>query len=75
MATEVLSDGKRETTMSQLLINPTDQDIGRVYICRCSNEAAPAGKETSIKLNVHRRQLASAGKAAAERFLGAPDVF
>ncbi|KAJ6652410.1 hypothetical protein lerEdw1_011528 [Lerista edwardsae] len=50
---EVLSDGKRETTVSQLLINPTDQDIGRVYVCRCANEAVPAGKETSIKLNVH----------------------
>ncbi|KAL8184889.1 UNVERIFIED_CONTAM: Kin of IRRE-like protein 1 [Gekko kuhli] len=53
MSTEVLSDGKRETTMSQLLINPTDQDIGRVFVCRCSNEAIPAGKETSVKLNVH----------------------
>nr|XP_056708573.1 kin of IRRE-like protein 1 [Euleptes europaea] len=53
MATEVLSDGKRETTMSQLLINPTDQDIGRVFACHCSNEAAPDGKETSVKLNVH----------------------
>ncbi|XP_077173842.1 kin of IRRE-like protein 1 [Paroedura picta] len=53
MATEVLSDGKRETTMSQLLVNPTDQDIGRVFVCRCANEAIPGGKETSVKLNVH----------------------
>ncbi|XP_061462110.1 kin of IRRE-like protein 1 [Rhineura floridana] len=52
-ATEVLPDGKRETTLSHLLINPTDQDIGRVYVCRCANDAIPAGKETSIKLNVH----------------------
>ncbi|XP_062821445.1 kin of IRRE-like protein 1 [Anolis carolinensis] len=51
--TEVLPDGKRETTTSQLPINPTDLDIGRVYVCRCTNEAVPAGKETSIKLNVH----------------------
>nr|XP_028567045.1 kin of IRRE-like protein 1 [Podarcis muralis] len=51
--TEVLPDGKRESTLSQLLINPTDQDIGRVYVCRCANDAIPAGKETSIKLNVH----------------------
>ncbi|KAJ7307170.1 hypothetical protein JRQ81_009156 [Phrynocephalus forsythii] len=53
MATEVLPDGKRETTVSYLLINPTDQDIGRVYVCRCANEAIPVGKETSIQLNVH----------------------
>ncbi|XP_053133781.1 kin of IRRE-like protein 1 isoform X3 [Hemicordylus capensis] len=51
--TETLSDGKRETTASLLLINPTDLDIGRVYVCRCTNDAIPAGKETSIKLNVH----------------------
>ncbi|KAG8147063.1 hypothetical protein E2320_014103, partial [Naja naja] len=50
---EVLMDGKRETTISQLLITPTDLDIGRVYVCRCSNDAIPAGKEASIKLNVH----------------------
>ncbi|XP_039174456.1 kin of IRRE-like protein 1 isoform X1 [Crotalus tigris] len=52
-ATEVLMDGKRETTISQLLITPTDLDIGRVYVCRCSNDAIPAGTEASIKLNVH----------------------
>lgn len=50
-------DGKRETTISQLLITPTDLDIGRVYVCRCSNDAIPAGKEASIKLNVHRKEL------------------
>ncbi|EMP31350.1 Kin of IRRE-like protein 1 [Chelonia mydas] len=50
---EVLADGKRETTVSQLLINPTDADIGRVFVCRSTNDAVPAGKETSIKLNVH----------------------
>nr|XP_033779908.1 kin of IRRE-like protein 1 isoform X2 [Geotrypetes seraphini] len=52
-ATEVLADGKRETTTSYLLINPTDQDIGRVFTCKTTNEATPTGKETSIKLNVH----------------------
>nr|XP_020653955.1 LOW QUALITY PROTEIN: kin of IRRE-like protein 1 [Pogona vitticeps] len=55
MATEVLPDGKRETTVSYLLINPTDQDIGRVYVCRCANDAVPEGKEASVQLNVHRR--------------------
>ncbi|KAG8450038.1 hypothetical protein GDO86_016646, partial [Hymenochirus boettgeri] len=52
-STEVLEDGKRATTVSFLLIVPTDQDIGRIFTCRASNEAAPAGKETSVKLNVH----------------------
>ncbi|KAE8588382.1 hypothetical protein XENTR_v10022493, partial [Xenopus tropicalis] len=52
-STEVLADGKRATTVSYLLISPTDQDIGRVFTCRTSNEAIPSGKETSVKLNVH----------------------
>ncbi|KFM10345.1 Kin of IRRE-like 1, partial [Aptenodytes forsteri] len=50
---EVLADGKRETTTSQLAINPTDLDIGRVFSCRSTNDAIPAGKETFVKLNVH----------------------
>ncbi|NXG89908.1 KIRR1 protein, partial [Stercorarius parasiticus] len=52
-STEVLADGKRETTISQLAINPTDLDIGRVFSCRSTNDAIPAGKETFVKLNVH----------------------
>uniref|UniRef100_A0A8C0HUH9 Kin of IRRE-like protein 1 n=1 Tax=Balaenoptera musculus TaxID=9771 RepID=A0A8C0HUH9_BALMU len=52
-STELLKDGKRETTISQLLINPTDLDIGRVFTCRSVNEAIPSGKETSIELDVH----------------------
>uniref|UniRef100_A0A452TCG0 Kirre like nephrin family adhesion molecule 1 n=1 Tax=Ursus maritimus TaxID=29073 RepID=A0A452TCG0_URSMA len=52
-STELLKDGKRETTISQLLINPTDLDIGRVFTCRSVNEAIPTGKETSIELDVH----------------------
>uniref|UniRef100_A0A8B9P335 Kirre like nephrin family adhesion molecule 1 n=1 Tax=Apteryx owenii TaxID=8824 RepID=A0A8B9P335_APTOW len=52
-STEVLADGKRETTTSQLGINPTDLDIGRVFSCRSVNDAIPAGKETFVKLNVH----------------------
>ncbi|XP_058875650.1 kin of IRRE-like protein 1 isoform X1 [Acipenser ruthenus] len=51
--TEVMSDRKRETTLSFLPIVPTDADIGRVFTCHASNEALPAGKETSVKLNVH----------------------
>ncbi|NXJ87089.1 KIRR1 protein, partial [Trogon melanurus] len=52
-STEVLADGKRETTTSLLAINPTDVDIGRVFSCRSTNDAIPAGKETFVKLNVH----------------------
>ncbi|XP_038624220.1 kin of IRRE-like protein 1 isoform X1 [Tachyglossus aculeatus] len=52
-STEFLPDGKRETTVSHLLIHPTDLDIGRVYTCRSTNTAVPAGKEVSIQLNVH----------------------
>ncbi|XP_051055326.1 kin of IRRE-like protein 1 isoform X3 [Phodopus roborovskii] len=52
-STELLKDGKRETTISQLLIHPTDLDIGRVFTCRSMNEAIPNGKETSIELDVH----------------------
>ncbi|KAM5294768.1 kin of IRRE-like protein 1 isoform 6-T6 [Glossophaga mutica] len=52
-STELLKDGKRETTISQLLIIPTDLDIGRVFTCRSVNEAIPSGKETSIELDVH----------------------
>ncbi|ELK29846.1 Kin of IRRE-like protein 1 [Myotis davidii] len=52
-STELLKDGKRETTVSLLLINPTDLDIGRVFTCRSMNEAAPSGRETSIELDVH----------------------
>ncbi|XP_053823154.1 kin of IRRE-like protein 1 [Vidua macroura] len=52
-STELLADGKRESTTSLLAINPTDLDIGRVFSCRSSNEAVPAGKETFVRLNVH----------------------
>ncbi|XP_064355034.1 kin of IRRE-like protein 1 isoform X2 [Dromaius novaehollandiae] len=52
-STELLADGKRETTTSLLGINPTDLDIGRVFSCRSMNDAVPAGKETFVKLNVH----------------------
>ncbi|NWH95033.1 KIRR1 protein, partial [Aegithalos caudatus] len=51
--TEVLADGKRESTTSLLPITPTDLDIGRVFSCRSSNEAAPGGKEAAVRLNVH----------------------
>lgn len=64
---ELLKDGKRETTISQLLINPTDLDIGRVFTCRSVNEAIPSGKETSIELDVHREQGPGVGVGGGQR--------
>ncbi|XP_005993211.1 kin of IRRE-like protein 1a [Latimeria chalumnae] len=52
-STEVMPDGKRESTTSTLLIVPTDADIGRVFTCKTSNDALTVSKETSVKLNVH----------------------
>ncbi|XP_057898749.1 kin of IRRE-like protein 1 isoform X1 [Melospiza georgiana] len=52
-STELLADGKRESTTSLLPITPSELDIGRVFSCRSSNEAVPAGKESSVRLNVH----------------------
>ncbi|XP_030821293.1 LOW QUALITY PROTEIN: kin of IRRE-like protein 1 [Camarhynchus parvulus] len=52
-STELLADGKRESTTSLLPITPSELDIGRVFSCRSSNEAVPGGKESSVRLNVH----------------------
>ncbi|XP_078394359.1 kin of IRRE-like protein 1, partial [Cetorhinus maximus] len=49
----LMNDGKRATTVSVLTFWPTDRDIGREFTCRTSNKALPAGKETSVQLNVH----------------------
>ncbi|XP_072356620.1 kin of IRRE-like protein 1 [Scyliorhinus torazame] len=49
----LMDDGKRGTTVSVLTFSPTDRDIGREFICRTSNEALPAGKESRVRLNVH----------------------
>ncbi|NXF26528.1 KIRR1 protein, partial [Rhodinocichla rosea] len=52
-STELLADGKRESTTSLLPITPSELDIGRVFSCRSSNEAVPGGRESSVRLNVH----------------------
>ncbi|NWR81234.1 KIRR1 protein, partial [Centropus unirufus] len=62
-STEVLPDGKFFLTTSLLAINPTDLDIGRVFFFRSTNDAIPAGKETFVKLNVHRLSLCPLGRA------------
>ncbi|CAF91412.1 unnamed protein product, partial [Tetraodon nigroviridis] len=52
--TEVLPDRKRVTTRSYLPIQPVDTDTGRNYSCMATNLAVPAGKSTTVTLNVHR---------------------
>uniref|UniRef100_H3CDX5 Kirre like nephrin family adhesion molecule 1a n=1 Tax=Tetraodon nigroviridis TaxID=99883 RepID=H3CDX5_TETNG len=51
--TEVLPDRKRVTTRSYLPIQPVDTDTGRNYSCMATNLAVPAGKSTTVTLNVH----------------------
>ncbi|XP_041081614.1 kin of IRRE-like protein 1 [Polyodon spathula] len=48
----LMEDGKRELSSSMLLVTPEDQDTGRAFTCHVSNPAAPAGKQTSVTLNV-----------------------
>uniref|UniRef100_A0A671TSU8 Kirre like nephrin family adhesion molecule 3, like n=1 Tax=Sparus aurata TaxID=8175 RepID=A0A671TSU8_SPAAU len=45
-------DGKREVAVSMLPITPEDSDTGRTYTCRVLNPAAPAGRQTSVTINV-----------------------
>ncbi|XP_034409377.1 kirre like nephrin family adhesion molecule 3, like isoform X1 [Cyclopterus lumpus] len=48
----LLEDGKKEAAVSMLPIVPEDSDSGRTYTCRVLNLAAPAGRQTSITINV-----------------------
>lgn len=50
----LMEDGKRELAVSMLPIVPEDSDSGRTYTCRVLNPAAPAGRQTSITINVQR---------------------
>ena len=49
-----MEDGKREAAVSMLPITPEDSDTGRTYTCRVLNPAAPAGRQTSVTINVQR---------------------
>lgn len=49
-----MEDGKREVAVSMLPIIPEDRDSGRTYTCRVLNPAAPAGRQTSVTINVQR---------------------
>lgn len=49
-----MEDGKREAAVSMLPIIPEDSDTGRTYTCRVLNPAAPAGRQTSVTINVQR---------------------
>uniref|UniRef100_A0A667ZS83 Kirre like nephrin family adhesion molecule 3, like n=1 Tax=Myripristis murdjan TaxID=586833 RepID=A0A667ZS83_9TELE len=48
----LMEDGKREVAVSMLPIIPEDRDSGRTYTCRVLNPAAPAGRQTSVTINV-----------------------
>ncbi|KAJ8366011.1 hypothetical protein SKAU_G00148420 [Synaphobranchus kaupii] len=47
-----MDDGKRELAVSMLPMVPEDKDSGRTYTCRVINPAAPAGRQTSVTINV-----------------------
>lgn len=49
-----MEDGKREAAVSLLPMVPEDSDSGRTYTCRVLNPAAPAGRQTSVTINVQR---------------------
>ncbi|XP_064179460.1 kirre like nephrin family adhesion molecule 3, like [Anguilla rostrata] len=51
-AKTLMEDGKRESAVSMLPIVPEDRDSGRTYTCRVVNPAAPAGRQTSVSINV-----------------------
>ncbi|XP_044291271.1 kin of IRRE-like protein 2 [Varanus komodoensis] len=48
----LMDDGKRELAVSTLLLTPASRDMGSSFTCRVSNPAAPAGKQTTVTLNV-----------------------
>ncbi|XP_015264058.1 PREDICTED: kin of IRRE-like protein 2 [Gekko japonicus] len=48
----LMEDGKREVAVSTLLLTPSSRDMGSSFTCRVSNPAAPAGKQTTVTLNV-----------------------
>ncbi|XP_028679223.1 kirre like nephrin family adhesion molecule 3, like [Erpetoichthys calabaricus] len=48
----LMEDGKREMAVSMLLVMPEDKDSKHTFTCHVTNPAAPAGKRTSITLNV-----------------------
>ena len=50
----LMEDKKRELAVSLLPMVPEDRDSGRTYTCRVLNPAAPAGRQTSVTINVQR---------------------
>uniref|UniRef100_A0A8C5AFT6 Kirre like nephrin family adhesion molecule 3, like n=1 Tax=Gadus morhua TaxID=8049 RepID=A0A8C5AFT6_GADMO len=48
----LMEDKKRELAVSMLPMVPEDRDSGRTYTCRVLNPAAPAGRQTSVTINV-----------------------
>ncbi|XP_048357156.1 kin of IRRE-like protein 2 isoform X5 [Sphaerodactylus townsendi] len=48
----LMEDRKREVAVSTLLLTPSSRDMGCSFTCQVSNPAAPAGKQTTVTLNV-----------------------
>uniref|UniRef100_A0A8C8RXR2 Kirre like nephrin family adhesion molecule 2 n=1 Tax=Pelusios castaneus TaxID=367368 RepID=A0A8C8RXR2_9SAUR len=48
----LMEDGKRVAAVSTLLLTPSTRDMGSSYTCHVANPAAPAGKQTSVTLDV-----------------------
>ncbi|XP_064029379.1 kin of IRRE-like protein 3 isoform X2 [Pogoniulus pusillus] len=53
----LLRDGKRESIMSTLFMAPSDIENGESIVCRASNKALPAGKETSVTIDIQHPPL------------------
>lgn len=55
----LLRDGKKESTVSTLYLSPSIIETGQQIICRASNKAVPNGKETSVTIDIQRKQTTS----------------
>ena len=50
----LLTDGRRESTVSTLYLSPSNIESGQQITCRASNKAAPNGKDTTVTVDIQR---------------------
>lgn len=55
----LLRDGRRESTVSTLFLSPSNIETGQQIICKASNKAVPNGKETSVTIDIQRKNTTS----------------
>ncbi|XP_071316681.1 kin of IRRE-like protein 3 isoform X2 [Trachinotus anak] len=48
----LLQDGKRESTVSTLYLSPHNIESGQQITCRASNKAAPNGKDATVTIDI-----------------------